>query len=140
MLISWGQKISISGMEGGPGAVRSLHIWIPLDRTILAVLSACQSDHASQSYANVYMFRQNLLLHRREGRRHRSTMFFTRTDSPQAILNQSQARFMQRQVYSNTPSLPSLVWHRSDFVRWLDKFVKSSFLCRVKSYNPVSIE
>ena len=70
------------GREGGTGAQRALPVPIPLDYAIPVVLSACQSDHALQSYANVYKFEQNPLLHRREGRRHRSTTFSTRMDSP----------------------------------------------------------
>ena len=66
----------IGGMEGGSGAQHSLHLQIPLDPTIPAEPSACQSDYTSRSYANVYRFRQNQLLHRWEGRRHQSTMFF----------------------------------------------------------------
>ena len=49
----------IGGGEGGTGAQRSLHLRIPLNSTIPAVLFACQSDHASQSYANLSRIRQN---------------------------------------------------------------------------------
>ena len=46
-------KISycISGREAGTAARCSLHVQIPLNTMILLVLSACQSDYASQSYA-----------------------------------------------------------------------------------------
>ena len=70
--------------EGGTGAQRSLHVQIPLDPMIPAAVSACQSDNTSQSYANLSRVMFNQPLHRREGRRHRSTMFLTRTDSPQS--------------------------------------------------------
>ena len=66
----------ISGRDGRPGAQRPLHLRIPLDPMIPAEPSACQSDYTSRSYANVYRIRQNQLLHRWEGRRHKSTTFF----------------------------------------------------------------
>ena len=72
----------IGWRQGGTGAQSFLHVRIPLDPTIPAVLSACQSGHASRSYANVYRMSQNQPLHRRERRRHQSTTFFTPTDSP----------------------------------------------------------
>ena len=79
-------KIShcIGGREGGIGTKRSLHLRIPLNPTTSAVLFACQSDHASQSYANPSRIRQNQPLLQEEGRRHRSTAFFTCTDSPRS--------------------------------------------------------
>ena len=74
----------ISGREGGTGAQRSLHVRIPLNPTIPAVVSACQSDHTSQSYAKLSRIRFKQPLHRWEGRRHRSTTFLTRTVSPRS--------------------------------------------------------
>ena len=89
-------KIShfIGGREGGTGAQRSLHVRIPLNPTIPAVLFACQSDHASRSYANVYRLRQNQLLHWREGGRQRSTTFFTHTDSSRSHDSSSAVRLL----------------------------------------------
>ena len=71
----------IGGREGGTGAQRSLHVQILLDPMIPAVVSACQSDHTTQSYANLSRIRFNQPLHRLEARRHRSAKFLTRTDS-----------------------------------------------------------
>ena len=84
----------ISGREGGTRAQRSLHVRIPLDCTIPAVLSTCQSDYTSQSYANLSRNRQNQPLHRRERRRHRSTTFLTRTDSSRYHDSSSAVRLL----------------------------------------------
>ena len=54
----------ISGREGGTGAQRSLHVRIPPNPTIPAVVSACQSDHTTQSYPNLSRIRFNQPLHR----------------------------------------------------------------------------
>ena len=57
----------IGGRKGGTGAQCSLHVRIPLDPTIPAVVSACQSDHTSQSYANISRIGFNEPQHRWEG-------------------------------------------------------------------------